>query len=113
MVSQGIVWYGVHGVPATRPHAHCLQRHFPLIRNGKVQLMQVVISWWEESKKAATRRDTRLYKEFRREGPTSTMKANIARPIDRTQRAHGSDKKGKPYKEAEKEQTKKECPTKR
>ena len=111
MVSQGIVWYGVHGVPATRPHAHCLQRHFPLIRNGKVQLMQVVISWWEESKKAATRRDTRLYKEFRREGPT--MKANIARPIDRTQRAHGSDKKGKPYKEAKKEQTKKECPTKR
>ena len=34
------------------------------------------------------------------------MKANIARPIDRTQHAHGSDKKkGKPYKEAEKEQT--------
>ena len=41
------------------------------------------------------------------------MKANIARPIDRTQRAHGSDKKGKPYKEAKKEQTKKEGPTKR
>ena len=41
------------------------------------------------------------------------MKANIARPIDRTQRAYGSDKKGKPYKEAKKEQTKKEGPTKR
>ena len=50
----------------------------------------------------------RLYKEFRREGPT--MKANIARPIDRTQRAHGSDKKkGSPTKKPKRNKLRKKA----